>query len=120
MSPRFNPIVTARVRSLPRARQDRSSYGSLPSFNGELSGDLFVCGTDDRELWSSSLCRVLYTDANAAKLSGDRSQSRSDAPVTGLVGLVEIPSLCIFVMRVVRLTPSLAAAPFGPPTTQLV
>jgi hypothetical protein len=60
-----------------------------------------------------------YSDAGA-KLSGDRSQSHSDAPLTALAGPLEIPSLRIFEMRVVRLTPSLPAAPFGPPTTQLV
>jgi len=64
--------------------------------------------------------RAHYADAGAAKLSGDRSQFFSDAPLTGLAGPVEIPSLRIFVMRVVRLSPSLVAAPFGPPTSQLV
>jgi len=64
--------------------------------------------------------RVLYADAGAAILSGDRSQSHSGARLTRLAGPVKIPSLRIFVMRVVRLSPSFAAAPFGPPTTQLV
>jgi hypothetical protein len=37
--------------------------------------------------------RAHYTDAGAAKLSGDLSQSPSDAPLTGLAGPVEIPKL---------------------------
>jgi hypothetical protein len=64
--------------------------------------------------------RVLYTNAGAAKLSGDRSQWHSGARLTDLAGPVGIPSLRIFVTRVVRLSPSFAAAPSGPPTTQLV
>src|SRR3954447_954622 len=49
---------------------------------------------------------VCYTDADAAKLSRDPSPSHSEAPVPGLAGPVEIPSLRIFVMRVIRLSPS--------------
>jgi hypothetical protein len=40
--------------------------------------------------------------------------------VVGLAASFEIPSFCIFLMRVVLLSLSLAAPPFGPPTTQLV
>ena len=61
-----------------------------------------------------------YTAAGTANLSSDPSSSHSDAPVTALAGRVEIPSFRIFVMRVVLARPSLAAAPFRPPTTPLV
>src|SRR6266851_7974786 len=81
--------------------------------------DVITLDPDDRKI-SEDRGRAHYTDAGAAKLSGDRSQSHSDARLTGLAGPVQIPSLRIFVMRVVRLSPSFAAAPYGPPTTQLV
>ena len=70
----------------------------------------------DRQIAGS----ISYTDAVTAKQADARSRCQFDAPVPGLAGPVEIPSFRIFVIRVVLARPSLAAAPFGPPTTELV
>src|SRR5260370_15346205 len=100
----------------------RPTDGRTPAQERQVSWRLELQSSAQKltQLFPDRPLRAHCTDAGAAKLSGDRSQSLSDAPLTGLAGPVEIPSLRIFVMRVVRLSPSLAAAPFGPPTTQLV
>src|SRR5260370_23038333 len=100
----------------------RPTDGRTPAQERQVSWRLELQSSAQKltQLFPDRPLRAHCTDAGAAKLSGDRSQSLSDAPLTGLAGPVEIPSLRIFVMRVVRLSPSLAAAPFGPPTTQPV
>jgi len=63
---------------------------------------------------------VSYADKGTAKLPRAGSRYEFDGPVPGLGVSREIPSFRILAMSVVLFKPSFAAAPFRPPTTQLV
>ena len=105
--------------SAPTARS--MDLCATPHF-AQSSQVLSIVGSIDMLPPSSRNCVFFcrHSLCGAATLSGDRSQSHSGARLTRLAGPVKIPSLRIFVMRVVRLSPSFAAAPSDPPTTQLV
>src|SRR5260370_20479070 len=67
-----------------------------------------------RGVTGSSFRRLYYFVSQSQRGCSLPSKSTSCCFCTGR----EIPSFCIFAISVVRLRPSLAAAPLGPPITQ--